>query len=315
MPCVRSNARTSCSSTAMRSATRSSRGGPSDAAIRAVPLGPGLEPYRHDVATAAAKPCATRWDGRTRRCSSRRAPGSLATWIRWSRFAQVARRTRRSGSHCWATAPLRAALDARASALGLSARVLRPGRIAERDLPVWHRVGGHLRPPSSPCDGTSVSLLEAMASERPVVVHFEHGNTEWVRQGENGWLVDCRSAASIAAGLREAIASAGQLAGDRIEPIANACSATRTGLAIRFALTDAFQRATRAAAERRRALRTTTCRGRLGPMVLGTAQLGLDYGYRQSRRQAGSAGRPRRARRGVALRRSRDRHGARLRRQ
>jgi glycosyltransferase involved in cell wall biosynthesis len=38
-------------------------------------------------------------------------------------------------------------------------------------------------------DGTSISMLEAMACGLPVIVSDLHGNREWVTQGENGWRV------------------------------------------------------------------------------------------------------------------------------
>jgi glycosyltransferase involved in cell wall biosynthesis len=41
---------------------------------------------------------------------------------------------------------------------------------------------------ASPSDGSSVSLLEAMASGLPVIVSDIAGNREWVTHGVNGWL-------------------------------------------------------------------------------------------------------------------------------
>ena len=47
-------------------------------------------------------------------------------------------------------------------------------------------------------DGTSVSLLEAMASELPVIVTDLAANREWVEHGVNGWLAPDRDADAFA---------------------------------------------------------------------------------------------------------------------
>jgi glycosyltransferase involved in cell wall biosynthesis len=41
---------------------------------------------------------------------------------------------------------------------------------------------------ASHVDGSSVSLMEALACGRPVLVSDILGNQEWVEQGINGWL-------------------------------------------------------------------------------------------------------------------------------
>jgi len=87
--------------------------------------------------------------------------------------------------------------------------VLTPGVIAAEELPQWYRVAkGYMSCTIS--DGTSVSLLEAMATGLPVVVSNLSPNREWVTEGENGWLADAGSAEEFAgkllqlAGLNEA---------------------------------------------------------------------------------------------------------------
>lgn len=87
--------------------------------------------------------------------------------------------------------------------LGLETRVHCPGRIDEHDLPVWFGAADVYVSTAS-CDGTSVSLLEAMACELPVVVHERYGNTEWIEPEINGWVADCLDARSIAAKLERA---------------------------------------------------------------------------------------------------------------
>jgi L-malate glycosyltransferase len=67
-----------------------------------------------------------------------------------------------------------------------------PGRIARQDLPIWFRsADGYVS--CAKTDGTSVSLLEAMATGLPVVVSDIASNREWVTNGKNGWLASVGS--------------------------------------------------------------------------------------------------------------------------
>jgi glycosyltransferase involved in cell wall biosynthesis len=66
--------------------------------------------------------------------------------------------------------------------------VATPGVVDADELPRWFRAAkGYIS--CSRSDGTSVSLLEAMATGLPVVVSDVAANREWVTDGENGWLV------------------------------------------------------------------------------------------------------------------------------
>ncbi len=65
--------------------------------------------------------------------------------------------------------------------------VIFPGMIARKDMPRWFRsADAYLSCAKS--DGTSVSLLEAMATGLPAVVTDILSNREWIVEGENGWL-------------------------------------------------------------------------------------------------------------------------------
>jgi glycosyltransferase involved in cell wall biosynthesis len=65
--------------------------------------------------------------------------------------------------------------------------VLTPGIVTGEELPQWFRVArGYISCTVS--DGTSVSLLEAMATGLPVVVSDIAANREWVTQARNGAL-------------------------------------------------------------------------------------------------------------------------------
>ena len=80
---------------------------------------------------------------------------------------------------------------------GLTEAVLMPGVIPRPDLPSWFRsVAGYISCAIS--DGTSVSLLEAMATGLPVVVTDIPSNREWIIEGKNGWLAPSGSPEAFA---------------------------------------------------------------------------------------------------------------------
>ncbi len=70
---------------------------------------------------------------------------------------------------------------------GLRDRVLMPGVVDHDVLPEYFR-SADFYVACTPSDGSSVSLLEALASGLPAVVADNAGNREWVTPGKNGWL-------------------------------------------------------------------------------------------------------------------------------
>jgi glycosyltransferase involved in cell wall biosynthesis len=88
---------------------------------------------------------------------------------------------------------------------GIADVVHRPGALGHDRLPEWFRAA-ELYASCAHSDGTSVSLLEAMASALPVLVTDIPSNREWVAPGENGWLAPSGDAAAVASALLEAAA-------------------------------------------------------------------------------------------------------------
>ena len=62
-----------------------------------------------------------------------------------------------------------------------------PGQVNQNDLPQFFRTAD-LYVSASHSDGTSISLLEAMACGRPVLVSDIPGNRPWIEPGKQGWL-------------------------------------------------------------------------------------------------------------------------------
>jgi glycosyltransferase involved in cell wall biosynthesis len=80
---------------------------------------------------------------------------------------------------------------------GLESVVHAPGRVSYERLPDYFRTA-NAYVSSALSDGTSVSLLEAMACGLPVVVSDSYGNLEWVEPGVNGELARPGDSESLA---------------------------------------------------------------------------------------------------------------------
>jgi len=78
------------------------------------------------------------------------------------------------------------------------------GRVPHNMLPDYFNEAD-LYVSSSYSDGTSVSLLEAMACKLPVVVTDLPSNREWVTTGVNGWLVPTGDARALSSAIVEAL--------------------------------------------------------------------------------------------------------------
>ena len=70
---------------------------------------------------------------------------------------------------------------------GVMDRVHFGGQVGQRDLPRWYHMADVYISPSH-VDGSSVTLMEAMASGLPCLVSDIAGNKEWIEDGVNGWL-------------------------------------------------------------------------------------------------------------------------------
>jgi glycosyltransferase involved in cell wall biosynthesis len=88
--------------------------------------------------------------------------------------------------------------------LGLQDFVHAPGRVPYDSLPDYFR-SADAYVSAAVSDGTSISLLEAMACGLPVVVSNSFGNLEWVREDVNGALARPGDTESLAAAMLRVI--------------------------------------------------------------------------------------------------------------
>jgi len=70
---------------------------------------------------------------------------------------------------------------------GVLDRVHFGGQVSQADLPRWYHMADLYLSPSH-VDGSSVSLMEALASGLPCLVSDIPGNREWIEEEVNGWL-------------------------------------------------------------------------------------------------------------------------------
>jgi glycosyltransferase involved in cell wall biosynthesis len=86
---------------------------------------------------------------------------------------------------------------------GVIERVRFPGQIGQADLPGYYR-SADLYVSASHTDGSSVSLLEALACGLPVLVSDIPGNREWVEPDVQGWLFPDWEVDALAQGILNA---------------------------------------------------------------------------------------------------------------
>lgn len=101
--------------------------------------------------------------------------------------------------------PEKASLRALAGSLGCAARIDWPGYCGEGRIAALLSAADLYVSPSL-SDGSSVSLLEAMASSLPCVVSDLPGNREWIEDGVSGRLVPPGDAGALAARMRGILA-------------------------------------------------------------------------------------------------------------
>ena len=87
---------------------------------------------------------------------------------------------------------------------GVLDRVKFGGQISQNELPRWYHWADVYISPSH-VDGSSVSLMEALACGLPCLVSDIPGNREWVNEGENGWLFPDGDAEALAAKILQVL--------------------------------------------------------------------------------------------------------------
>lgn len=101
----------------------------------------------------------------------------------------------------------------------LGSVVVTPGLIPSAEMPRWFRTA-NAYVSCARSDGTSISLLQAMATGLPAIVTDIASNREWITENKNGWLASVGSseefadkflrAANLEPGGREAISARNQ---------------------------------------------------------------------------------------------------------
>ena len=89
---------------------------------------------------------------------------------------------------------------------GVLDRVHFGGQVGQKDLPRWYHMADIYISPSH-VDGSSVSLMEALACGLPCLVSDIPGNREWIVEGGNGWLFRDGDADDLAEKILHAIKS------------------------------------------------------------------------------------------------------------
>jgi len=100
---------------------------------------------------------------------------------------------------------LRADISERIRECGMIDRVYMPGQVRYADLPAYFR-STDLYISASTSDGSSVSLMEALACGCPALVSDIPGNREWVEPGKHGWWFEMGNVEDLRRKLLQAVA-------------------------------------------------------------------------------------------------------------
>jgi glycosyltransferase involved in cell wall biosynthesis len=84
------------------------------------------------------------------------------------------------------------------------------GQVPQERLPAYYQAAD-LYLSASHSDGSSVSLMEALASGKPALVSDIPGNREWIGDGQAGWLFPDGDAEALAEGILRAAADSDAL--------------------------------------------------------------------------------------------------------
>lgn len=99
---------------------------------------------------------------------------------------------------------LEGALKALASELGLDRQITWLGRIPESRVQ-WELAACDVHVSPARCDGTSISLLQALATGRPSIVTDIPCNRNWIRHGNAGWLTPAHDVEKLAVVIMKAL--------------------------------------------------------------------------------------------------------------
>lgn len=107
---------------------------------------------------------------------------------------------------------------------GVSERVTFAGQVSQRQLPRYYHLADLFISPSY-VDGSSVSLLEALACGLPCLVSDIPANREWIQDGVNGWLFPAGDVEALAARILQLMDDRAAL--ERVRPAARATAEAR----------------------------------------------------------------------------------------
>jgi glycosyltransferase involved in cell wall biosynthesis len=100
------------------------------------------------------------------------------------------------------------------SSYGLHNHVHMGGQVSQKDLPRYYQAAD-MYLSASHSDGSSVSLMEALASSLPVLVSDIPGNREWITEGKQGWFFPVGDARALSGLLLRAASQPDTLTGMR----------------------------------------------------------------------------------------------------